>query len=167
VDEHRKIVYSGEIRDLPFCEELLYRCSKIRELIIPSYAAHNAEMISRMLDPCYCQDLEWLTIECLAADQAQYLVKFLERRRSGDYTCATLYLHIGRLEGQVLDDVIDSIKMAVEYLTISGAVVIRWPDEFQEKTIISPGAFSYAELGIPPWDDTFYLLDVEFPHSVC
>jgi hypothetical protein len=139
---------------------------KIRELVIPLYAAHNAELILRVLGPCLCPKLERLAIERLAADQAHSLIDFLEGRRSGGYTCAVVYLHIGRLEGQVPDGVLDRIKMAVEYLVIGGRVLLIGSDKVQDETTIGPEAFSYTSLGIPPWDDTFYRLDVEFPYNI-
>ena len=161
-----KLHISGDIGDSFFCEELLYRCSEIRELVIPSYAAHNAELILRMLGPRLCRKLERLAIERLAADQAQSLVDFLEGRRSGSNTSAVVYLHIDHLEEQVPDELFDRIKGAVECLVIGDEVLLKWTGKNQDEATIGPDAFLYTNLGIPPWDDTFYRLDVEFPCSV-
>lgn len=156
----------GDIGDSSFCEELLYRCSKIRELVISPYAAHNAELILRVLGPRLCGTLERLAIARLADDQTQSLVDFLEGRHSGGNTCAIVYLHIGRLEGQVPDEVLDRINMAVEFLVIGDEMLLRGTNKNQDKTTIGPEPFSYTSLGIPPWDDTFYRLDVEFPYNI-
>lgn len=161
-----KLHIGGDIGDSFFCEELLYRCSNIRELVIPSYAAHNAELILRMLGPRLCRKLERLAIERLAADQAQSLVDFLEGRCSGGNTCAVVYLHIDRVEGQVPEGALDRINMAVAYLVIGGGVLLKGTDRLQDETTIGPEAFLYTTLGIPPWDDTFYRLDVEFPYNI-
>jgi len=161
-----KLYIGGDIGDTFFCEDLLYRCSKIRELVIPLYPAHSAELILRVLGPCYCRELERLSIERLVGDQAQSLIDFLEGRRFGGNACAVGYLHIDRLEGQVPDGVLDRIKMAVDYLVIGGKVLLMGTDEVRDETTIGPEAFSYTALGIPPWDDTFYRLDVEFPCDI-
>jgi len=161
-----KLHIGGDIGDSFFCEELLHRCSKIRELVIPLYTAHGAELILRVLGPRLCRKLERLAIERLAVDQAQSLIDFLEGRRSGGNTCAIVHLHIDRLEGQVPDELLDRIKMAVEHLVIGGKVVLKGTDKVQDETTIGPEAFSYTTLGIPTWDDTFYRLDVEFPYNI-
>jgi hypothetical protein len=162
-----KLYIGGDIGDSFFCEELLYRCSKIRELVIPLYPAQSAELILRVLGPCLCRELERLSIERLVADQAQSLIDFLEGRRSGGNACAVVYLHIDRLEGQVSDGVLDRIKMAVEYFAIGGKVLLMGKDKVQEATIGHEAfPYSYTTLGIPHWDDTFYRLDVEFPCDI-
>jgi hypothetical protein len=162
----KKLHIGGDIKESSFCAELLYRCSNIQELMIPLYACQNAELVLRMLGPRLCPKLECLAIEVLAADQAQSLVDFLEGRCSGGYSCAVVYLHIDRLEGQVHDGVLDRIKMAVEYLVIRSEMLFRGSDKVQDENTIAPGSFLYTTLGIPHWDDTFYRLDVEFPYNI-
>ena len=161
-----KLHISGDIGDPAFCEELLYRCSNIRELVIPLSAARNAELVLRSLGPGLCLRLEHLSIEHLAADQTQSLIDFLEGRRSGGYACAVVYLHIGYMEGEDSDWVLDRIKMAVEYLVIGDRVILGGTEMAQDETMIGPEAFLYTSLGIPCWDDTFYCLDVDFPYDI-
>ena len=164
-----KLHIGGDVGDLAFCEELLYRCSKIRELVIPLCASPNTELILRVLGPRLCGRLERLSIEHFAVNQAQSLIDFLEGRRSGGNVCAITHLHIDRLEGQVFDGIdgmLGRIKMAVEYLVIGGGVILEGTEMAQDETTIGPEAFSYTTLGIPPWDDTFYRLDVEFPYDI-
>ena len=157
---------SGYIGDSVFCEELLYRCSKIRELFIPICTPQNPELVLRALGPWLCPKLERLSIQHLPADQAQSLIDFLEGRRSGGYTCAVVYLRIGRLEGQVADSVLDRMKKAVEYLVISDGVILGGTEMAHDETTVDPGAFFSTASGIPCWDDTFYYLDAVFPYDI-
>lgn len=161
-----KLHISGYIGDLVFCEELLSRCSKIRELVIPICVSHNPELVLRVLGPGLCPKLERLSIQHLDADQAQSLIDFLEGRRSGGYACAIVYLHIGRLEGQVADRVLDRMKMAVEHLVIGDGVILGGTEMAHGDTTIDPEAFFFTALGIRCWDDTFDSLDVEFPYDI-